>query len=66
LMSIEVLMAADVLMAAPTRRLGRGTQELIDLARRALADLGDDRSTAAAQRAVLAALRSRPSATDGS
>ena len=66
LLSIEVLMAADVLMAAPTRRLGRGTQELIDLARRALADLGDDRSTAAAQRAVLAAFGSRPSATDGS
>ncbi len=62
LMSIEVLMATDVLMAAPTRRLGSGTRELIDLTHRALADLGNDRSTAAAQRAVMTALRSRPGA----
>jgi histidine ammonia-lyase len=65
LMSIEVLMAADVLATAPTIRLGGGTRELIELARRALADLGDDRSTAAAQRAVLAALQSWPGPTDG-
>ena len=66
LLSIEVLMAADVLAAAPNRRLGRGSKLLIDRTHQSLADLGDDRSTAAAQRAVVEALRSPPGATDDS
>ena len=65
LLSIEVLMGADVLSTASSRRLGRGTGDLLEVARGALADLGDDRSPAAAQRAVLAALRSRTGAPEG-
>ncbi|HEU5112934.1 MAG TPA: hypothetical protein VFU96_06410, partial [Acidimicrobiia bacterium] len=59
-------MAADVLMAAPNQGLGRGSKLLIDRTHQSLADLGDDRSTAAAQRAVVEALRSPPGATDDS
>jgi histidine ammonia-lyase len=66
LLSVEVLMASDVLAAAPSRALGRGTGTVLDLARRALEDLDDDRSPAAAQRAVMVALRSREMTTEGS
>jgi histidine ammonia-lyase len=65
ILSIEVLMVADVLAAAPSRVLGRGTGAVLDLALRALDDLGDDRSPAAAQRAVMVALRTRHTTTEG-
>jgi histidine ammonia-lyase len=66
LLSIEVLMAADVLTAAAPRGLGRGSGAVLELARGALDDLGDDRSPAAAQRAVMVALRTRGISTEGS
>jgi histidine ammonia-lyase len=59
LLSVEVLLAADVLATAPPRELGAGTSWLIDAARGAVAALGNDRSTAAAQRAVASAIRPR-------
>jgi histidine ammonia-lyase len=64
LLSVEVLLASDVLAAAPSRVLGRGTGAALDLARRALDDLGADRSPAAAQRAVMMAFRARRTTTE--
>jgi histidine ammonia-lyase len=66
LLSVEVLLASDVLAAAPSRVLGRGTGAVLDMARRALDDLGADRSPAAAQRAVMVALRVERTTTEGS
>jgi histidine ammonia-lyase len=57
LLSIEVLMASDVLATRPSRRLGVGTAALIERARDAIASLGHHATPAAAQRAVADAIR---------
>ena len=68
ILSIEVLMANDLLgmatvapgeQARPAPTLGRGTDALSSSARVAISDLGDDRSTAEAQRAVASAMFGR-------
>jgi histidine ammonia-lyase len=57
LLSIEVLMASDVLATRPSRRLGTGTAALFDRAREAIASLGDRATPVGAQRAVADATR---------
>jgi histidine ammonia-lyase len=57
LLSIEVLMASDVLATRPSRGLGTGTAALLDRARDAIASLGDHATPVGAQRAVADAIR---------